>query len=99
MARQIPQTISQEGLVPALKQGAELAATPVAMETKPGSFFPGPEGDHRYGDEEGLVPVIVSLGDNPPTHKDRKCVTTEVPMKDIISGAPCTLEGIKNSSL
>lgn len=91
--------VSQEGRTSTLRQGAELAARPVVMETQPGPVSGGTEGDHPLGDEEGLVPVILSLGDNPPSHRDKKCVTTEVPLKDIINGSPCAMEGIKKIPL
>lgn len=90
--------VSQEGRTSTLRQGAELAARPVVMETQPGPVSGGTEGDHPLGDEEGLVPVILSLGDNPPSHRDKKCVTTEVPLKDIINGSPCAMEGLENIS-
>lgn len=92
MAKQIP----QEGRTPIVRQGAESVARPVIMATKPVPVSRETEADHSLGDEEGLVPVIVSLGDNPPSHRDKKCVSTEVPLKDIINGAPCAMEGIQN---
>ena len=92
MAKQIP----QEGRTPIVRQGAESVARPVIMATKPVPVSRETEADHSLGDEEGLVPVIVSLGDNPPSHRDKKCLSTEVPLKDIINGAPCAMEGIQN---
>nr|XP_058945587.1 uncharacterized protein LOC131773658 isoform X3 [Pocillopora verrucosa] len=94
MAKQIP----QEGRTPIVRQGAESVARPVIMATKPVPVSRETEADHSLGDEEGLVPVIVSLGDNPPSHRDKKCVSTEVPLKDIINGAPCAMEGLENIS-
>ena len=86
-ARPIPQTGPQElqpRLSAGLGQGAQSAARPVTPLSRA-------EREELEGDEDVLVPVIVSLGD-----KERRSVTTQVPLKDIISGAQCTLEGMKN---
>lgn len=96
IARQIPQTGQQE-LQPrvgaASGQQAESASRPAAQETKLEPPSKGAERDELEGDMETLVPVIVSLGD-----KERKSVTTEVLLKDIINGASCALEGTTNSN-
>ena len=89
-ARPIPQTGPQElqaKLSAALGQGAESAARPVTPLSRA-------EREELEGDEDVLVPVIVSLGD-----KERRSVTTQVLLKDIITGAQCTLEGMKNFGL
>ena len=87
--RPIPQTSPQElqpRLSAALGQGAESAARPVTTLSRA-------EREELEGDDDVLVPVIVSLAD-----KERRSVTTQVPLKDIINGAQCSLEGMKNSS-
>lgn len=96
-ARQIPQTAPQElqpRLSAVLGQEAESALRPATVEAKLEPLSRGAEREELEGDEDVLVPVIVSLAD-----KERKSVTTQVPLKDIISGSPCTLEGMTNSIL
>ncbi len=91
-ARQIPQTAPQElqpRLSTALGQGAETAMRPVTLEAKLEPLSRGAEREEVEEDEDVLVPVIVSLVD-----RERKSVTIQVPLKDIINGAPCTLEGM-----
>lgn len=96
-ARQIPQTAPQElqpRLRAALGQGAESATRPVTLEAKLEPLSRGAEREEMEEDEDALVPVIVSLAD-----RERKSVTTQVPLKDVINGAPCALEGMKKFNL
>ncbi|XP_078345650.1 uncharacterized protein LOC144631134 [Oculina patagonica] len=95
-ARQTPQTAPQElqpRLSAALGQGAESATRPVTLEAKLEPLSRGAEREEVEEDEDVLVPVIVSLVD-----RERKSVTIQVPLKDIINGAPCTLEGLEHVS-
>ena len=93
ISRHIPSSGRQElqpRLGAALGQEAKSVSRSAAQETK---LFKGAERDELDGDEEVLVPVIVSLGD-----KERRSVTTQVPLKDILSGTSCALEGEKNDN-
>ena len=76
-----------------LEQGVGSAAGLVAVEAKLEPLSRGAEREELGGDEDTMVPVIVTLAD-----KERKSVTTQVPLRDIINGAPCTLQGMKNQS-
>jgi len=94
ISRQIPQSGQQElqpRLGAALGQEAESASRSATQETKLEPLSKGAERDELEGDVEVLVPVIVSLGD-----KERRSITTEVQLKDILNGASCALEGTKN---
>lgn len=72
----------------ALGQEAESASRSATQETKLEPLSKGSERDELVGDVEVLVPVIVSLGD-----KEKRSVTTEIPLKDIVNGTSCALEG------
>ena len=93
ISRHIPQ-LGQQDLQPrlgeALGQEAESASRPATQETKLEPLSKGAERDELGGDVEVLVPVIVSLGD-----KEKRSVTTEVQLKDILNGTSCALEGTK----
>ena len=96
ISRQITQAGQQElqpRLGAALGQEAESAPRSATSETKVEPLSKGAERDELEGDVEVFVPVIVSLGD-----KERRSVTTEVPLKDILNGASCALEGTKNGN-
>jgi len=96
ISRQIPQSGRQElqpRLGAALGQEAESASRSATQETKLEPLSKGAERDELEGDVEVLVPVIVSLGD-----KERRSITTEVQLKDILNGASCALEGLEHVS-
>lgn len=91
ISRHIPQFGQQElqpRLGAALGQEAESASRSATQETKLEPLSKGAEREELGGDVEVLVPVIVSLGD-----KEKRSVTTEVPLKDILNGTSCALEG------
>lgn len=93
ISRHIPQFGQQEQqpiLGAALGQEAESASRSATQETKLEPLSKGSERDELVGDVEVLVPVIVSLGD-----KEKRSVTTEIPLKDIVNGTSCALEGTK----
>ena len=92
-AGQAGQQVVQPRLVAALRQEAESASMSATQETKLEPLSKGVEKDDLEGDVEAFVPVIVSLGD-----KERRSVTTEVPLKHILNGASCALEGTKNGN-
>lgn len=92
-AGQAGQQVVQPRLVAALRQEAESASMSAIQETKLEPLSKGVEKDDLEGDVEAFVPVIVSLGD-----KERRSVTTEVPLKHILNGASCALEGTKNGN-
>lgn len=93
-AGQAGQQVVQPRLVATLGQEAESLSMSAAQETKLEPLSKGAETDDLEGDVEAFVPVIVSLGD-----KERRSVTTEVPLKHILNGASCALEGTKNSNI
>ena len=96
LSRQILQS-GQQDLQPrlgaALGQEAQSASKSATPETKSEPLLKSIERNEQEDDMEVLVPVIVSLGD-----KERRSITTEAPLKDILNGASCTVEGTKNDN-
>jgi len=94
ISRQLLQSGQQElqpRLGAALAQEAQSASRSATQETKSESLSKSAERNEMEDDVEVLVPVIVSLGD-----RERRSITTEVPLKDILNGASCAVEGTKN---